>query len=152
MLGKYTQSKWLKSEDLQGEHVTQIQFVEEVEFKSSTGHTETKIAMTFIHYPKPLILNITNIRMLQDLFGHDAEPNDLIGKEVTIFTVPTQMPDGSSTMGIRLRAVPNLQPPPPLHEQPVKNAGLGATPSDRPPVDLNADPAEPDRMQEDIPF
>lgn len=113
MLGKYTQSKWLKSEDLQGwEGPVQIQFVEEVTFEGQDRPPEVKIAMTFAEFPKPLILNRTNILVLQELFGDDADPKDMIGGSVYLFTTPTQTPQGTQTLGLRLKPVPKQGPPP----------------------------------------
>jgi hypothetical protein len=113
---------------------------------------DTKIAMTFAQYDKPLILNVTNIKTLQSIFGDDAEPRDMIGATLVLYNVPTQTPQGAQVFGLRMRAAPpeNLRqglggaaPQPPINNpaqaaRPLNQAG--STPSDVPPTELNPPP------------
>ena len=61
---------------------------------------EKKVILAFKETDKQLVVNKTNITALVERFG-DVEPGALVGKQVTLASVPTQF-EGKSVKGIRV--------------------------------------------------
>jgi hypothetical protein len=60
---------------------------------------ETKCLLEFQETEKKLVLNVTNGRVLGDLFGKDAD--DWIGKRIKLITQPVPFA-GKTTVGVRI--------------------------------------------------
>lgn len=71
---------------------------------------EYKWCLEFKGVDKPLVLNPTNMRLMEGIMGSD-ETDDWIGKEVVLYTDPTISFGGKITGGIRVRAPQNQNPP-----------------------------------------
>ena len=61
---------------------------------------ERKVILAFKETEKQLVLNKTNIGAFVEKYG-DVEPSALVGKQVTLASVPTQF-EGKSVKGIRV--------------------------------------------------
>ena len=63
---------------------------------------ETKLILAFKEVEAELALNKTNVQSLVEKYG-DVEPAALVGKQVTLASVPVQY-QGQNTKGIRIVA------------------------------------------------
>jgi hypothetical protein len=72
---------------------------------------ETKCLLEFQEVEKKLVLNVTNGRVLGDLFGKDAD--DWIGKRIKLITQPVTFA-GKTTVGVRIypRPIKQAEPQP----------------------------------------
>jgi len=89
-------SNWLKPADLEGQPVVTIAKVERQTFTDGGQG----IVLTFKEMNKPMTVNRTNGKQLVKAFGDESD--NWIGKQVELFTVKTQKPDGTPTDGIRI--------------------------------------------------
>lgn len=107
-------SNYLAKEDLfhlNGQQATvTIQHVGSVEVEDG----EHKLTVSVAEFPKPLVVNKTNIRVLADLFG-SLETDDWIGKRFNLYVDPHVSFAGRVVGGLRVRSetwnVPSSQPP-----------------------------------------
>jgi len=66
----YTASRWLSASDIDGNvNVTVVRAYEE----EVGDEKEKKLILEFAEFEKPMILNRTNIKKMQDLFGFDSD-------------------------------------------------------------------------------
>lgn len=94
-------SKWLKAADIQGrEVIVTIESIRQEEFDDDVKGKVMKNILIFTGADKELILNVTNGKTIFDAYG---EPQNWIGKQVVLFVMTVQGPNGSGP-GIRLRA------------------------------------------------
>lgn len=99
---QFDQSRHLKAKDLKGREIAvAISEVTSDEFDSRDGGKERLGVVFFKGGVKGLVLNKTNVRYLIDQFGQDSD--DWLGKEVVLYSVSTQKPDGSPVQGVRVR-------------------------------------------------
>jgi hypothetical protein len=124
-------SKWLNPSDLGGDMVVMIR---EVKLDEIGRENEPKPIVFFEGNLKPMILNVTNWKSLEKLFGMDSDGWG--GKQITLFVKDDIEAFGEIVSGIRIR--PELPTSPAVPDQ-VVEAGPG------PP-----DPVEP--LEEDFPF
>lgn len=103
---------WLKSADLgdDGEEGVAVTIVG-VSVGSNDRDDGSKVPVPIIHIkefvndkdnPKKLSLNKTNREAIIKLLG--AKTLAWVGKKIKLFTVQTQTPDGTPTMGLRVRS------------------------------------------------
>ena len=92
-----TSGSYLKKEDLDGDVKVTIQGAKEVELEG-----RRRLAVKFVEFPKPLLCNVTNARVLVDGFGKDTD--GWKGKTITLFVDPNVEFGGKREGGLRLRA------------------------------------------------
>lgn len=85
----------LKASDLKQPQTFIVKGVREAELKG-----EKKMILSFESFEKEWVVNKTNIAALVKRYG-DIEPNDLVGKKVTLASVATTF-QGKQTDGIRV--------------------------------------------------
>lgn len=85
-MGKFVQSKWLKSDDVSGLGTLTIQRAYPHEFDQSN---ETKPVVEFLELDQALVLNKTRTRAMIAAFG--ANSDGWKGKRVKLSTTPTSM-------------------------------------------------------------
>lgn len=92
--------------------------VEREEMQSRDGGTEWKLVLFFQGAKKGLVLNHGNLATIADVYGTQTEVWN--GREVELFTVKTQTPQGQLVDGTRVRVI---------QDAPVAsgNAAFGAT-------------------------
>lgn len=103
---------WIRAKDLgeDGEEgmVVTICGVDMGKNKKDDGTEEPQPIVKFAEFtradgqPKKLGLNVMNRKALVGFFG--TKMGAWIGKKIKIYTIPVQTSDGTSTMGIRIRA------------------------------------------------
>lgn len=129
-------SKYLKAEDIKGRGDVRVTIdrcrIEEFDDKKKPE----KPVIYFRGKDKGVVLNSGNWDILEDAFG-DSE--DWAGKQIFLYTVRTQTPEGKPTDGIRVRLPPQ--------------STTAATPA---PVaratSSEIDPAAADDMNDEIPW
>ena len=92
------QSKYLKAVDIEDEQPVNWT-ISDIDRRPVGPEGELKRCLSFVEHKKPMTLNITNIRVLRDLFGPD--PDTLRGKRVQLYTTNTDF-GGKSYHVIRL--------------------------------------------------
>lgn len=106
------ESKFLKQSDVGKAVLWTIHGLEKVNVAKEGAEPEHKWALTFHESDKPLVLNATNIQLLEKILGDDT---DLwTGKRVVLYVDPNVSYGGKIVGGIRVRAPkPGAVPPPP---------------------------------------
>jgi hypothetical protein len=92
-------SKWMKASDLGDE--PQILTIKDVDIEKMNDG-ETKPVVYFKGSTKGLVLNVTNGRVLADLYGSDTD--DWVGKQISLVTSRTDF-QGRQVDCIRLQPV-----------------------------------------------
>ncbi|HUV64123.1 MAG TPA: hypothetical protein VMW24_09500 [Sedimentisphaerales bacterium] len=95
-------SKFIKKEDVEQGALVTIQAAKEFDVSMENQPTEMKWCLIFKELEKPLVLNVTNMRILEAITGSDST-DDWIGLTVVLFNDKTVVYQGK-VGGIRLRA------------------------------------------------
>ena len=110
------ESKFLKQGDIGKAVLWTIHGVEKVNVAKEGADPEFKWGVTFHESDKPLVLNATNIQLLEKILGDDTDR--WTNRPIVLYVDPTISYAGKVVGGIRVRAPkPGTQPPPP--PQPV---------------------------------
>ncbi len=100
-------SKFLSAADLDNDTTLTVYSVEMAELKDRNGAPEHKPAINFSEVEKGLILNKTNWKTIEKLYG--AESDDWVGEKITLFATEVDF-RGETVMAIRVRLNPNPAP------------------------------------------
>lgn len=103
-------SKFLKKEDVGNGALLTIKNVVQHDVAQQGAGPEYKWCCEFREEEKPLVLNVTNMRLLESITGSD-DTDDWIGTQVVLYNDPSIMYAGKMTGGIRVRAPKNQVPP-----------------------------------------
>lgn len=123
-------SEFLKHQDI---GMAEFTVTIETALIKDMGDGQEKPVLYFKEAQKGLVLNRTNSDELFALFGtHDTD--QMRGRQVILFTVATQTPQGQATRGIRLRGIPAAAAP---------NSPLGGTVAVQAPLTPPTNPAAP---------
>ena len=87
-MGKYTQSKWMKADDVNPNQILTIQKAYEHEFERDNSK---KPVIEFLESDQAVVCNKTRITALVNAFGADG--TKWAGKRVKLSTAPTSMGD-----------------------------------------------------------
>jgi hypothetical protein len=126
------QSKYLRKEDVDGEVVVTVKKFGQVNVAQEDQPEDLKWAVKFAEFKKPMVLNSTNIQLLEKIGGSD-ELNDCIDKQVTLYVDPSVSFGGKIVGGLRFRL-----PPKPSSQPPASSPGKPG--------------ARFDDMADDVPF
>lgn len=110
------ESKFLKQSDVGKAVLWTVHGVEKVNVAKEGADPDMKWAVTFKQSDKPLVLNATNIAMLEHVLGDDT---DLwTNRPIVLYVDPTVMYAGKVVGGVRVRApkAGAAPPPPPVQE------------------------------------
>ena len=129
------ESKYLKQADAPDPIIVTVGKVGKVNIAKEGDAPEHKWYVRFDEFDKPLLLNSTNIKLLEMACGSD-DTDDWIGKEVILYTDSSVSFGGQIVGGLRIRKQ-QAAPVRKLPHQPAKPAGK----SSREPV---FDPADDD--------
>ena len=106
------ESKFLKQSDVGKAVLWTIHGVEKVNVAKEGAEPEHKWALTFHENDKPLVLNATNIQLLEKILGDDTDA--WANKRIVLYVDPNVSYGGKIVGGIRVRAPkPGATPPPP---------------------------------------
>ena len=95
-------SKYLKQQDVPDDTVVTIVGLKKLNVALEDQDPQMKWCIKFSEFPKPMVLNSTNIQLLERACGSD-NTDDWIGKEVTIYVDPNVSFAGKLTGGLRVR-------------------------------------------------
>ncbi len=130
-------TKYISAADLRGREVTlRISYVTMEEIQGNYG-TDNRPVCHFSNAQKGLVLNKTNANTLAGQFGDDTDlwPN----REIVLYTVKTNNPQGQMVDGIRCRPVM-------VQTQPTNSNPIGGDPNA--PINDELPPlGEPDRIE-----
>jgi hypothetical protein len=107
------ESKFLKKEDVGRGVLATVTGCIRKNTAMEGADPEQKWCLTFQELDKPLVLNVTNVQLCEQIFKSD-DTDEWIGKRVVLYTDPNVSYQGKLVGGIRVRAPkPSAAPPPP---------------------------------------
>jgi hypothetical protein len=118
-------SNFLKKEDCGGGLLVTIAGCKQYQMPSG----DDEWCLEFAECDKPMVLKVTNMRIIESIFGSD-DTADWIGKQVVIYNDPTVSFGGKITGGIRVRASKRPQPVASQPVNPPKQPVAAASDSD----------------------
>jgi len=125
-------SKYLKQADVPDPVIVTLTKIGRINIAKEGDPPEEKWAARFREFDKPMLLNSTNIKLLEKACGSD-DSDDWIGKEVILYTDDSVSFGGQVVGGLRIRK----QQAAPARKQPTQAPADGTPFSD---------------MDDDIPF
>lgn len=99
-------SKFLTKHDVEPDVLVTIKSYAEMDVSMESQAPEMKWTLQFNELDKPLVLNITNGKLIAAIVGSD-EACDWVGKKVILYNDKTIMFAGQLTGGIRVKAPRN---------------------------------------------
>lgn len=96
------ESKYLKQSDFPNPLIVTVAKVGKVDLAKEGEKPQPKWAVRFQEFDKPMILNGTNIQLLEKACGSD-DTDDWIGKEVIVYTDESVSFGGQVVGGLRIR-------------------------------------------------
>ena len=97
------ESKYLKKEDVDGEVIVTIAKIGQGNVAMEDKPVEMKWMIRFKEFPKPMVLNSTNIQLLVKACGSD-DTDDWIGKEIILYVDDNVSFGGQLVGGIRVKS------------------------------------------------
>jgi hypothetical protein len=101
-IGEMIESKYLKQSDFPDPLIVTISKIGQVNIAKEGDAPEHKWAVRFKEFNKPMLLNATNIKLLEKACGSD-DTDDWIGKEVVVYTDESVSFGGQVVGGLRVR-------------------------------------------------
>lgn len=126
-------SKYLKQSDVPDPVIVTVGKVGKINLAKEGDPPEEKWAVRFNEFKKPMLLNSTNIKLLERACGSD-DTDDWVGKEVIVYNDESVTFGGSVVGGLRIR------------KQQAEPARKGA------PAASGKPSSSFDDMEDDIPF
>ena len=96
------ESKYLKQSDIDGEVIVTIQKVGRGNVAQEDQPEDLKWMIRFTEFKKPMVLNTTNIQLLEKACGEDVD--GWSGQEVILYVDPNVSFGGKLTGGIRVKS------------------------------------------------
>lgn len=96
------QSKYLKGADIPEPVIVTIKGIKQMNLAKEDAEPEYKWAVKFAEFDKPMILNVTNIRIAEKAFG-SFNTDDWIGKEIELHFDENVSFGGEMVGGLRFR-------------------------------------------------
>lgn len=102
-IGEMIESKYLKQSDVEEDTVVTVEKVGKANVAPKGEEPEHKWLIRFTEFPKPMVLNSTNIKRLAK--ACDSEDTDgWIGKQVVLYVDPDVEFAGNVVGGLRIRS------------------------------------------------
>ena len=111
------ESKYLKQSDAPDPVIVTVSKIGRINIAKEGDPPEEKWAVRFREFAKPMLLNSTNIKLLEKACGSD-DTDDWIGKEVILYTDDSVSFGGQVVGGLRIRkqqAAPTRKAPTQTH-------------------------------------
>ncbi len=96
------QSKYLKTADIPDPVIVTVVKVGKVNMAKEDAAPEYKWAIRFEEFDKPMVLNTTNIKIAEKVFGSD-DTDEWAGKEIILFTDDNVTFGGELVGGLRFK-------------------------------------------------
>lgn len=104
------ESKFLRKEDIDGEVIVTVEKIGKGNVALDDQPEEMKWMCKFRELKKPMVLNSTNIQLMEKAFSSD-DTDDWLGKEIILYVDPNVSFQGKLTGGLRVRsATPTAAP------------------------------------------
>jgi hypothetical protein len=101
-LNEMIESKYLKREDLDGEeHVVTVGKLKKANLARDDQDPKYRWTVTFEEFPRPMVLNSTNLKRMFKYLGDDSE--DWTGQKVVVYFDPDVEFGGEAVGGLRIR-------------------------------------------------
>lgn len=136
-IGEMIESKYLKQSDVAEDTVVTVEKVGKANVAPKGEEAEYKWLVRFTEFPKPMVLNSTNIKRLAKACNSD-DTDEWTGKKVTLYVDPNVEFAGNVVGGLRIRS--------------SKAAGNGSAGTNLAAANAKAQRAGFDDMEDDIPF
>lgn len=107
--GDMIESKYLKQSDVDGEVIVTIQKIGQGNVAQDDQPEELKWMIRFREFKKPMVLNSTNIQLLEKACGEETD--DWPGQEVILYVDPNVSFAGKLTGGLRLKSAKPIAAP-----------------------------------------
>lgn len=111
------ESKYLRKEDIDEDQTYTIKGVRQDNLAKAGQPDEMRWVLGFAEQPKPMVLNITSIRVLEQAYGGDTDM--WRGNKVIVYVDPNVSFSGKVVGGLRLRAAKAKAASKPKHDQEV---------------------------------
>jgi hypothetical protein len=98
-------SKYLKKEDIERDTLCTVKKLTTADVSMDQSGDDMKWIIHFQEFAKGMVLNVGNIRTLEETLGEETD--DWIGKKIVVYVDPNVMFSGKRVGGIRLRAPRN---------------------------------------------
>lgn len=96
------ESKYLKQADVPDPVIVTVTKIGKINIAKEGDPPEDKWAVRFKEFQKPMLLNSTNIKLLEKACGSD-DTDDWVGKEVILYTDDSVSFGGQVVGGLRIR-------------------------------------------------
>ncbi len=103
-IGDMIESKYLKQSDVDDVVTVSIHSLKKVNVARDDEDPEYRWTIKFAEYPKPMVLNVTNLKRLAKALGDDSD--EWLGKQVQLYVDPDIEFGGNVVGGLRIRAMP----------------------------------------------
>lgn len=101
-IGDMIESKYLKQSDVDEEMAVTIAGLKKVNVARDDEDPEYRWTVKFDEFPKPMVLNVTNLKRLAKSCGDDTD--DWMGKTVILYVDPDIEFGGNVVGGLRIKA------------------------------------------------
>jgi hypothetical protein len=102
-IGEMIESKYLKQSDVDSDTVVTVEKVGKANVAPKGEEAEYKWLIRFKEFPKPMVLNSTNIKRLAKACGSE-DTDEWTGKQAVLFVDPDVEFAGNVVGGLRIRA------------------------------------------------
>lgn len=132
-------SNYLKQSDFDQDYIVTVRKIEQKNIAMEGKPADMKWLAYFTEFEKPMVLNSTNIQLMEKACRSD-DTDDWLGKEIIVYTDPNVSYGGELVGGLRIKPAQVAPPAKP------KVAGRVAAPSSTEP------PADWEGIEQDIPW
>lgn len=102
-IGDMIESKYLKQSDVDDETTVTVQGLKKVNVARDDEDPDYKWTIKFAEFPKPMVLNVTNLKRMAKALGDDTD--DWIGNQVILFVDPDIEFGGNVVGGLRVKGM-----------------------------------------------
>jgi hypothetical protein len=103
-IGEMIESKYLKQSDVDSEIAVTVKGVKKVNVARDDEDPEYRWTVQFHEFPKPMVLNVTNLKRLAKALGDDTD--DWLGNQVLLYVDPDIEFGGNVVGGLRIKRMP----------------------------------------------
>ena len=103
-IGDMIESKYLKQSDVEDERVVTVAALKKVNVARDDEDPEYRWTAKFNEFPKPMVLNVTNLKRLAKALGDETE--QWIGGQVLLYVDPDIEFGGNIVGGLRIKSMP----------------------------------------------
>ena len=101
-IGDMIESKYLKQSDVEDEIIVTVQWLKKVNVARDDEDPEYRWTVKFQEFPKPMVLNVTNLKRMAKALGDDTD--DWINGKVILYVDPDIEFGGNVVGGLRIKA------------------------------------------------